>query len=260
MRWEVFREEEINGFLFREYERFRPKTLILGLPDIGLVGAIAGMHLVRELGLEDVVGIDSYAGIPPVVVVSNGVPKHPIRIYSAMNGEIGILLTDVPLTPPAVVGFSVALVRYAQSRGVENLISVTGLGNPMRFNLDRPSLYALSNNPEAMRAVEEKTGAKRMGSGIIVGPYAIVLKEATRIGLTNTVLLVDAFIDIPDPEAAVVALEALGKLYGLKVDTKKLEEEADKIKLRLRELMKETKSMMARMGKGYELRPSLLYT
>ena len=256
----ILREEEIGGFIFREFQRFAPETLIVSLPDVGLVGAIAGLHMVRELKMKDVVGIDSYTAIPPVTVIIEGEPKHPIRIYTPGDGRIGVLLTDVPFAPPAVVGFSVAVVRYAQSRGVRRILSITGIGNPTRFDMEKPSLYVVSNDPEDAEKVASQTGAKKVPGGFLVGPYSIILKEATRRGVTNTILLVDAFIDIPDPEAAIVALEAVEKLFGYKIDTGKLREEADKIKLRLKELMRETKNMMAKMGKGYEYRPTLMYT
>ncbi len=253
-------EESIDAFNFYEYDLFRPETLMLALPDLGLVGAIAGLHLVRELKMRDVVGIDSYQALPPVAVIIEGKPKHPIRIYGSQDGRLGVVLSDVPLAPPAAIAFSVAIVKYARSRGVRNILSVTGLGNPSRYQFEKPNLYVLSNDEETAKKVSEITGAKQVPGGVLVGPYAIVLKEASRQGLVNTVLLVDSMVDIPDPEASIVAVEAISKLYGYKVDTKKLEEEADKIKLRLKELMKETKSLMARMGKGYEYRPTLMYT
>ncbi len=254
------REEEIDGFIFYEFERFAPETLILALPDVGLVGAITGLHLIRELNLRDIVGIDSYHGMPPVTVIIDGKPKHPVRIYVNDTGSLGVLLTDVPFSPAAIVAFSIAVVKFARSRGVRRIISVTGLGNPMRFQMDKPNLYVLGSSPELQSEVQRLTGARTIPGGILVGPYSIVLKESMRRGLDNVVLLADAFIDIPDAEAAIVTVEALSKILGISIDTKKLEEEADKIKLRLKELMRETKDVMAKMGKGYEYRPTLMYT
>ncbi len=254
---ECTRIHEINGFIFEEYGSTRIRTLILGLPDVGLVGAITSLHLIRELKMTDVVGIDSYTAFPPVTIIMEDKPKLPMRIYK--HDSIGVLITDVPIAPAGIPAFSAAIVRYAKMIGVEKLISITGLGNPSRIELEKPTLYGLAGSEEA-RADLEKLGAKSVGNGILVGPYALILKESKRIGLPNLVLMVDAFIDIPDPGAAAVAVEALNKLLGLNVDVKKLLEEADKIKLRLRELMKETKNLMAKMGKSYEYRPTLLYT
>ncbi len=257
MRQAVY-EEEINGFLFREFDRLpRLDYLILSLPDVGLVGAIAGLHLIRELGMRDVVGIDHYAALPPVVVIHKGEPKHPVRIH--VKEGVGVLITDVPIAPPAIPSFTQAIVNYARLKGVRMLISITGMGVPSRIEVQKPTLYALASDRES-EIEAGRIGAKSVEQGILVGPYALVLKESARRGVSNLVLMVESFIDLPDPEAAAVALEAVSKITGIRVDTNKLVEEAEKIKLRLKELMKETRSVMAKMGKTYEYRPPLLYT
>ena len=257
MRRAVY-EEEINGFLFREFELVeRLDYLVLALPDVGLVGAIAGIHLIKELKMKDIVGIDNYAALPPVVVVHDGEAKHPMRIYASQG--VGVLITDVPVAPPAVPLLSQAIVNYARLRGVKLLISITGMGTPARIEKEELGLYYLASDREA-EIEAGRTGAKALEQGILVGPYALILKESARKGVHNIVFMVESFIDLPDPEAASVALKAVSKVTGVQVDTEKLLEEAEKIKLRLKELMKETRSVMAKMGKTYEYRPPLLYT
>ncbi|MEB3765965.1 MAG: PAC2 family protein [Desulfurococcales archaeon] len=253
-----FYEEIVNGFLFQEYDAPEIDTLILGLPDVGLVGAITAIHLIKELNMKDIVGIDNYTALPPVAVIMEGKPKLPIRIYAKDN--LGVLVTDVPLAPSSIPLFSEALVRYAKSRGVKTLISVTGLGNPGRIEIEKPNLYLIGSNQDDVKQFSEKLNPKDINQGILVGPYAIILKESIRLNLNNIVLMVDSFIDIPDPGAAAVAIESLNKILDLDIDVTKLLEEEDKIKLRLKELMKETKNVMARMGKTYEYRPTLIYT
>ncbi|MMZ71367.1 hypothetical protein D1872_347220 [compost metagenome] len=65
---------------------------------------------------------------------------------------------------------------------------------------------------------------------------------------------------MPDPEAAAVAVESVSKITGVDVNVSRLLEEAEKLKLRLKDLMKETRNVMAKMGKTYEYRPPLIYT
>ncbi len=253
-----FYEEEINGFIFRERAGVeRPEYLVLGLPDVGLVGAIASMHLVKELDMPELVGIDSYTALPPVVVIHNGDPMYPIRIHGKRG--LGVLITEVPIAPPAIPLFAQAVVSYARSRGVKMLISITGMGTPARIEEKKPRLYALANDRES-EIEAGRIGASKVEHGILVGPYALILKEAQRKGVSNIVIMVESFIDLPDPEAAAVALEAVSKITGVEVNVKRLIEEAEKIKLRLKELMKETRSVMAKMGKTYEYRPPLIYT
>ncbi|MEB3817021.1 MAG: PAC2 family protein [Desulfurococcales archaeon] len=254
----AYLEEEIGGFTFREYgELGRPKVLILGLPDVGLVGSIAAMHIIRSLGLKDVVGVESYAFLPPVVVVLGGEPKHPMRIYS--NGEVAALVTDVPVSPPGVPALSAAIVEYARRRGVELLVSITGLGSPSRLKGGEPKLYWIASSENAEKKAES-LGAKKFSDGIMVGPYSIVLKEAVRKHIDNIVILVESYIDFPDPEAAAEAVKAVSKLTGISIDVTKLLEEAETLKLRLQELMRGTKEALSKMGKGYEYSSTLIYS
>jgi uncharacterized protein len=55
-------EEEINGFIYREYKPLgKPRFLVIGLPDVGLVGEIAAVHTIRSLGLTNSIGVDIQA-------------------------------------------------------------------------------------------------------------------------------------------------------------------------------------------------------
>ncbi len=254
-----FYEEEIDGFLFREYgDLGRPKYLILGLPDVGLVGSIAAMHIVRERKLKDAVGVESYAFLPPVAVVVDGKPLHPMRIYS--DGEdFAVLITDVPVAPPGVAPLGSAIVEYARRRGFEVIISVTGVGSPARLKGGEPRVYWLAT-PGPAEEIGSRLNAEKFENGIIAGPYAVVLKETVRRRMGNLLLLVESYVDFPDPEAAAAALQALGKAVGLEVSVEKLLEEAEHLRLRLRQFMKETREALNRLGKPLEYRTPLVYT
>ena len=255
----AYHEEELYGFMYREYgDLGEPKYLLVALPDVGLVGSIVAAHLVRELGMEDAVGIDSYNAFPPVIVIQDGVPKHPVRIYA--KGELTVLVTDIPIPPPVIVPLSRSIVEWALRRGIRNIIGVTGLGNPARMEIEKPSLYYMATTSRAQDLVKTVDGIKGIGNGMLVGPMAIVVKEAVRSRMNAAILMADSYIDLPDPEAAAVVVEAIGRILGLTINVEKLMKEAEMIKLRYKELMKETRSMMAKMGKGYEYRAPLLYT
>jgi len=53
-------EEEINGFIFylqRVRPLGKPRFLMIGLPDVGLVDEIAAVHMIRSLGLPIVLAL-----------------------------------------------------------------------------------------------------------------------------------------------------------------------------------------------------------
>lgn len=251
-------EEEINGFIYREYRPFgRPKFLVIGLPDVGLVGEIAAVHLIRSLGLIDTIGIDSYTMLPPVAVIRAGESLCPIRIYS--GDSLAVMVTDVALSPRAIVPLTLSIVEFSRLRGIELLIGITGVVNPERAELEKPNVYWLASTPEAQTIASRIQGARRAEDGYIVGPYAILIKESIRRRVNTVIIMADSFLDIPDPEAAAETLKALSQITGVPVPIDKLVEEGELVKLRMKELMKETRSALARMGKGYEYRAPIVY-
>ena len=56
-------------------------TFICGFPGVGLVGNIVANFLINNLKLEQI-GIIDGPGFPSISVVKEGVPNHPMRLYS----------------------------------------------------------------------------------------------------------------------------------------------------------------------------------
>ena len=252
-------EEEILGYTFIEYgDLGRPKFLVLGLPDTGLVGPIASGHLVRTLGMQDAIGVESYGYLPPAAVVLGGSVKYPLRLY--VKGELSVFVTEITPVASGIVPLSIAIVEFARKRGVQYLIGLSGVGNPMRAET-QPQLYYIATTPEAEKLVSAIEGtAKRFPDGMIVGPYATILKESVKRGVNTILLLSDSFVDIPDPEAAATVVEGLSRLTGIKIDTSQLLQEAETLRLRLQGMAREAKDALAKMGKGYEYRAPLIYS
>ncbi len=253
-------EEEYDGLVYLEYRQVKlekPSFLILGLPDAGLVGVIASTHLVRSLGLEEYGGIDSAKLLPPIAVINRGVPRPPLRLFHRDN--VAVLLAETAIPPAAINTLASFIVDYARRMSIDYVVSIVGLATPNRLEIEKPSVYWLASSDEA-KQLAEKLGIKMMGDGYLVGPYALVLKEAVRKRVNNLILLAEAFMDFPDPEAAAAVLQVLSKAIGKDVDVKKLLEEAEMIRLRMKELMRQTRQALSEMRKGYEYQPPLLYT
>lgn len=252
-------EEEILGYNFIEYgELGKPKYLVLGIPDAGLVGPIASGHIVGSLKLNDAVGIESYGYLPPAAVVVNGSVKYPIRIYS--GGNMAVLVTEVMPVASGIVPLAIAIVEFARKRGIEYIVGISGLGNPARAEA-QPSLYWLATTPEAEAlAAPLKDMGKPFPDGLIVGPYATILKESVKRGVNTLLLLTDSFVDIPDPEAAALAVQGLSRVTGVSVDVSQLLQEAETLRLRLQGMAREAKDALAKVGKGYEYRAPLIYS
>jgi len=241
-------EEELDGLLLMEYEEFElrhPSFLVLGLPDTGLVGVISSNHLVETLKMREVAGIDFATMMPPVAVISNGDVRPPLRIF--VHENLMALTAEAPVPPASVYPLAKMLVDYAMKRGVDYIVSIVGVASPNRINIEKPRVYWIASNEKARRLVEN-AGIEGFLNGYLVGPYALILKNAIRARMPNLVLLADAYIEFPDPEAAAEVLALLSKITGIEIDTKKLLEQAEMIRLRLRGLMKQTRQTLAEMG------------
>ncbi|RUM47056.1 MAG: proteasome assembly chaperone family protein [Hyperthermus sp.] len=241
-------EEEYEGLLLMEYEEFeveRPSFLVLGLPDTGLVGVISTNHLVSSFGLREVAGIDLLGLMPPVAVISGGVVRPPLRIYA--GGNIMAVMAETPVPPSLVPSLARMIVDYSMKRGVDYIVSIVGVASPNRVNIERPNVYWIASNDKAKKLVEG-LGISGFLNGYLVGPYALILKNSIRFRASNLVLLADAYMEFPDPEAAATVLAVFSKIIGRDIDTRKLLEQAEMIRLRLRSLMKQTRQAMAEMG------------
>ena len=87
--------------------------LILGIPDVGLVGTIAVTHLIDELGLKELGYLDS-ALFPPLTVVHEHVPKSPVRIYG--DKKIIVLVSEMPIAPTIIYPFIDSLMAWFEKK------------------------------------------------------------------------------------------------------------------------------------------------
>ncbi|MGB9725138.1 MAG: proteasome assembly chaperone family protein [Fervidicoccaceae archaeon] len=257
---QVKNEEEIEGVVFQEYDELElasPSFLVVGFPDAGLVGGISISHIIRELNPAEVGGIDIPRLSPPIVFVRDGEAKPPIKLFK--KGNMLLVASEMPLPPGVIQMFSYALLEYARRRRVDYVIGITGLGIGERVNKERPLVYAAYSGEKIKKIIGEKK-IQLFNEGAILGPFAIFLKEARRFRLDTIVLLAETFPELPDPEAASAAIEVLSKIIDTKISIEKLLEEAEYIRLRNKEIMKQTARMMSQVGKSAEAQPSLLYT
>ncbi len=255
----TYYEEPFDGFSIIEYKDFElksPSFFVLGLPDAGLVGVIAAQHLVKALKAEEVGGIESYRYFPPLAVIHRGTPKPPIRMF--VKDNLLIMVPEVAIPPAAVYPLSYMIIDYARKHGVNYLVSIVGIAVPNRMEIEKPKVYWLASTQKAEEAVKD-AGIERFEEGYLVGPYAVILKESAKRRVNNIVLLVESFMEFPDPQAAAEALSVLSKIVNIEVDTKPLLEEAETIRLMARDLMKRTAKTLAQMQKGYEYQMPIMY-
>ncbi len=219
----------------------RPLVLLLGFPGPGLVGVIAADFLVRELGMERVGYVDR-SDLPPVMGVDGGVVRHPIGIFQ--DGRTVVIKSEVPIPPDPLVAMLGDVLNWAKVRGFDLVLLLGGVGERERMDLERPGVFRIFSSRGVKVSRGDEIGGEDLSGGYISGFAAYFLREARRRGVPAAALLAQSFPNYPDPGAAASLIEALKPVLDREVNVESLERESEAIRLKLKELMRQTTKVM----------------
>jgi uncharacterized protein len=223
-------------------------VMLFGFPDVGLVGVIAASHLISELNLSEVAYLDSRL-LPPLIVLHEGLPHSPIRIFG--NHETLLAVSETAISADTIYPIMHALIGWGRSKNVKKMISMSGIPVQDRQDIEKLKVFAAASSPETLKTVQDK-GVQVLKEGYMVGPQAIMMQYCANTGVPAITLLAQCFFNYPDPEAAAELLKELTNIAGIKVDVSKLLEKGDEIRLRARDVMKRTQQEMSKMKKAQE--------
>ncbi|MFX0199727.1 MAG: proteasome assembly chaperone family protein [Candidatus Hodarchaeota archaeon] len=234
------------------------KHAVIALPDAGLVGTIAGMHLVQALNLRLVGYIDTDV-MPPVAVIHNRKARPPIQLYA--NDDFLLIVSEIPLPAEAMRPVSTAILQYLQELKPKSITALGGSALPpaLRTQIETPEVYAVATTDTAYdRAYDKKI--KFLDEGIVAGSYAIILLEAQRQKIPITYVMAQSFLNIPDPGAAAETIKTLSTLTDIPIATDALIEGAEEVRVRVRDLMNQTTTSMQASGKAQEFQIPAFYS
>jgi len=217
----------------------KPTYLIVGLPDAGLVGVIATEYLIDKLGLKEFAEVYAPEILPPISHVQDGIAKSPIRLYH--NHNIIVFHSWIAIPSVSIVPITKMIVDVAKRCGVSYIISITGLPIQDRLNAEKLNAYWIANSQDLANELQKLGLMEKFGDGYIAGPYAPLLTEASKNNINNFVIVVESFLDLPDPEASAIALNILSKYIGFNINVDELLKEAEDIRDKIKGLMAQTK-------------------
>jgi uncharacterized protein len=214
-------------------------NVIVGVPEAGLVGTIACSYIVEQLTLEERGFIDSDL-MPPVMVVHNSTAGYPVHMFGKDNTIL--ILSEVPLSGRISYEVAKEIAAWAKSLKANLLVGVTGAPSRSReeSQAEGKSTVAGVGNGKKSLDILKDSGTLPFEEGVITGFYASLLKYCSVNDQSGVVLLAESLAQFPDPGAAVSIIEALNKVLSLNVDTKPLVKEAEGIRLKTRDLMRQT--------------------
>ncbi len=215
-------------------------NVIIGLPDVGLVGLIAAMHMIETLSMKNVGYIESKM-FPPVIVLHNGEIQSPFKIY-AKDNNIAIV-SEIPIPSAVIQEVSDALLNHIKKWSPNTVILLHGIPVPNRLNLEEVQSYAIGTNEKTKNLIS-KSDIKTMDTGVIVGLKALFLWDSLKQNIPTIALGAESFLEYPDPGAASSVVKALNKLLHLDLDVETLLNRAEELRVRMRDLMKRTQENM----------------
>lgn len=233
-------------------EEIRPikkiKHCLIGVPGIGLVGVIASSYIARTLNMKEVGYFESDL-FPPIIVVHEGNPKPPIRIYN--SDDLAIITSEIPLPPEAIFPTARTIIKWAQTKNIELLISLTGIAVQNRLEIEVPAVYGVGTTTVIQNRFKD-AGVASFEEGFMSGLHAIIIQEAIKNAVPNMILLAQSHHQYPDPAAAVSIIKSIKNMLDIEIDIQKLLSEAEEIRLKTRELMLRTQSTMQKIQKEQE--------
>ncbi len=223
--------------------------MLYGFPDVGLVGVIAASHLISELkNLEEVAYMDSKL-LPPLIVLHEGLPHSPIRIFG--NNDVLLAVSETAMPADTIYPIMNALIDWGKSKKVRMMVSLSGIPIQERQDVQELKVFAAASDSEMLKLVKEK-GIEILNEGYMVGPQAIMLQSCARMRVPAITLLAQCFLNYPDPEAAAEVLKGLANVTGIKIEISKLLEKGEEIRLRARDVMRRTQQELTKMKKTQE--------
>lgn len=223
-------------------------TMLIGLPDVGLVGLIATSYLISELNLEEIAYVDSDL-LPPVVVLHEGLPHAPLRIYG--NKDFIAIISELAIPAKALHRVMRALVDWGQTKKVKMIVAMGGIPIENRQTITEPKVYGAASSAELLETLSKKE-LSILNEGYMVGPQALAMRYSAEKKISAIALLAQSFYNYPDPEAAAMTLKELSKITEIKIDVSKLLEQGEEIRLKARDIMKRTQGEMTKMKKSQE--------
>ena len=221
-------------------------VLIVGFPDNGMIGSVSINHIIEQLGMHQIASIESQYVMPAAIFIGKKF-RHPFRIYGNNSGTICALICEVPVISRGTSSIISTIIDWSTNAGISEIIVLGGI-LPSNFSPPylierRPLILQNSDRGDLGLAPtsQDATGDEQVvpDDAIIIGLAGSLLSACASRGLRCTALMIPTISEAPDPEGAVIVLEALGKIRPeIKIDTSSLRQKVEMIKKHLEEFLK----------------------
>ena len=208
-------------------------ALIAGFSSFGLAGLTAVDYLVDDLDLEETghVRID---GAPSITPFTKGTPRHPIRLYTAPDLDITVLVAEQYVAPFLGELLADALLDWTEANGVEEIAVLAGV--TVAHGPDAHRTFHVATEDYRAARLDGGPDVPAMESGFLDGANAGLLERGLDSPLGVGVFVTPVHAQAPDVDAAVRLVDTVNATYDLGVDAAPLEAFAEEIRRRYEDL------------------------
>lgn len=182
-------------------------TVFLGFAGFGMIGSTAAMYIVRSRGLIERGYVRSKL-ISPMMILIDGRPRPPFRIYGGDEGLV-FIVSEAFLTTESSWPLGLGVMEWLSKKGVKEIVSMEGVLSGARERV----IMGFSTGDLS------RLNVRPTQEGMISGINACFLDESLRRGIPWTSLFVPTqFMSSVDYGAVADLIEVLNVVFNLKVD------------------------------------------
>jgi uncharacterized protein len=147
-----------------------------------------------------------------------------------------MVVSDIPISPSTSYDVSKALIGWATSIGVKEVVSIAGIATMT----DEAKVFGAATTVEMLDKIEDTVEIFQMGT--ISGISGSIMSECFMQGIPAISLLGVTRSQNPDPRAAAAVIGVLNSLYGYSIDTESLIEQAERIEVEMQKLAEDVRT------------------
>jgi predicted ATP-grasp superfamily ATP-dependent carboligase len=205
-------------------------TVLCGFSGPGFLGNTALMYITRSKNFELKARVRSRL-LPPSVILFEGRPINPFRIYSDDNGML-LVVSEARISPENSWTLGLKLMEWLLVQGVKEFLTI----EPMVINtaLREIPVYGFSVPSRDLT----EYGVKPLTEGGVSGLNAVLFEEAFERHIPWTTFVVPTRLaSYVDYVGAAAIIEVLNRMFKLGVDVSLLTR-SDEIRQQLTEQMR----------------------
>lgn len=209
------------------------ESLVAGFSAPGMAGLSASDYLVKHLEFEQIGHVRAH-GFPAIAPFENGTPRQPVRLYADADAGLTVLVCELFVPVWAAEAFADGLLDWLADTALSDIAVLHGI--PFPHGPDGHAVYTTATPTYRERHLAD-VDLSALSGGFLDG----IVGELVLRGLDDGGMPVGAFITPshppgPDLEAALLLLDALQQVSGVRVDREELEALASEMRTYYAEL------------------------